>query len=44
MTLEINDRTYNYILELISQKKELNEKYDVLRNNPERELEHSLDR
>lgn len=33
MTLEINDRTYNYILELISQKKELNEKYDVLSEN-----------
>lgn len=30
MILEINDRTCNHILELISQKKELNEKYDVL--------------
>lgn len=30
MTLEINDKSYNYILELIAQKTELNEEYDVL--------------
>lgn len=30
MILEINDKTYNYILELIVQKTELNEEYDAL--------------
>lgn len=30
MTLEINDKSYNYVLELIAQKTKLNEEYDVL--------------